>query len=108
MSSRGPCVSSRSSLRNRARPRGPGPMWTNPVDSLGVVKLGVCPLSGGAWGGRGDAGGLVGAWVGLVAVSLSLLFSTSSWSADLRVMSGGAPREVVAALTPEFENQTGH
>jgi len=50
----------------------------------------------------------MGAWVGLVAVSLSLLFSTSSWSTDLRAMSGGAPQEVVAALTPEFENQTGH
>jgi len=48
------------------------------------------------------------AWVGLVAVSLSLLFSTHGWSAELRVMSGGAPQEVVAALTPEFENQTGH
>ena len=48
------------------------------------------------------------AWIGLVAVSLSLLFSSPGWSADLRVMSGGAPQEVVAALTPEFENRTGH
>src|SRR3954471_16332780 len=48
------------------------------------------------------------AWVGLVAVSLSLLFSSPGWPADLRVMSGGAPQEVVAALTPEFENRTGH
>src|SRR3954471_3441957 len=48
------------------------------------------------------------AWGGLIAVSLSLLFSLPGWSADLRVMSGGAPQEVVAALTPEFENQTGH
>src|SRR4051812_20905633 len=48
------------------------------------------------------------AWVGLVAVSLSLLFPTHGWSADLQVMSGGAPQEGVAVLTPEFENQTGH
>src|SRR3954463_13706119 len=48
------------------------------------------------------------AWFGLVAVSLSLLFSSPGWSADLRVMSGGAPQEVVAALTPEFESRTGH
>src|SRR3954471_20207050 len=47
------------------------------------------------------------AWVGLVAVSLSLLFSSPGWPADLRVMSGGAPQEVLGALTPEFENQTG-
>ena len=38
----------------------------------------------------------------------ALLGSSAGWSAELRVMSGGAPQEVVAALTPEFENQTGH
>ena len=48
------------------------------------------------------------AWIGLAVISLSLLLSTRGWSADLRVMSGGAPQEVLAALTPEFENQTGH
>ena len=29
-------------------------------------------------------------------------------AADIRVMSGGAPKEVLAVLTPEFEKQTGH
>lgn len=28
--------------------------------------------------------------------------------ADIHVMSGGAPKEVLAVLTPEFEKQTGH
>jgi molybdate transport system substrate-binding protein len=28
--------------------------------------------------------------------------------ADIRVMSGGAPKEVLAVLTPQFEKQTGH
>src|SRR3954447_11641456 len=46
--------------------------------------------------------------IGLAVISLSLLWSTRGWSADLRVMSGGAPQEVLAALTPEFENRTGH
>src|SRR3954452_5257408 len=48
------------------------------------------------------------AWLGLAGISLSLLLSAPRWSADLRVMSGGAPQEVLAALTPEFENRTGH
>ena len=50
----------------------------------------------------------VRAWIGLAVISLSLLWSTCGWSADLRVMSGGAPQEVLAALTPQFENRTGH
>jgi molybdate transport system substrate-binding protein len=29
-------------------------------------------------------------------------------AADIRVMSGGAPKEVLAVLTPEFERETGH
>jgi molybdate transport system substrate-binding protein len=29
-------------------------------------------------------------------------------AADIQVMSGGAPKEVLAVLTPEFEKQTGH
>jgi len=29
-------------------------------------------------------------------------------AADIRVMSGGAPKEVLAVLTPEFEKRTGH
>ena len=47
-------------------------------------------------------------WVGLAVILLSVLLPTQGWPADFRVMSGGAPQEVVAALTPEFENQTGH
>jgi molybdate transport system substrate-binding protein len=31
-----------------------------------------------------------------------------SMAADIRVMSGGAPKEVLSVLTPEFEKQTGH
>ena len=31
-----------------------------------------------------------------------------SMAADIRVMSGGAPKEVLGVLTPEFERQTGH
>jgi len=31
-----------------------------------------------------------------------------SMAADIRVMSGGAPKEVLSLLTPEFEKQTGH
>ena len=48
------------------------------------------------------------AWIGLAVISLSPLWSTRGWSADLRVMSGGAPQELLAALKPEFENRTGH
>ncbi len=28
--------------------------------------------------------------------------------ADINVLSGGAPKEVLAVLTPEFEKKTGH
>jgi molybdate transport system substrate-binding protein len=48
------------------------------------------------------------AWIGLAVASLALLLSTPGWSADIRVMSGGAPQEVLATLTPEFESRTGH
>jgi molybdate transport system substrate-binding protein len=34
--------------------------------------------------------------------------ATSAGAADIRVMSGGAPQEALAVLTPEFEKQTGH
>jgi molybdate transport system substrate-binding protein len=57
-------------------------------------------------GRRGEVS--MSAWIGLAVASLALLLSTPGWSADLRVMSGGAPQEVLAALTPEFENRTGH
>ena len=33
---------------------------------------------------------------------------TSSSAADIRVLSGGAPQDVLAVLTPAFEKQTGH
>ena len=43
----------------------------------------------------------------LAAVALGISGSTVL-AADIRVMSGGAPKEVLAVLTPEFEKQTGH
>src|SRR5215207_6966896 len=59
MSSRGPFVSSRSSLRNRARPRRPSPMsansWREPcghVDesrSLGHASPGTVDVDAAAW-----------------------------------------------------------
>ena len=41
--------------------------------------------------------------LGMVGISGSTVLA-----ADIRVMSGGAPKEVLAVLTPEFEKQTGH
>ena len=46
--------------------------------------------------------------LGWTVLTLTLLGSAQGWSADLRVMSGGAPQDVLAVLTPEFERQTGH
>ena len=43
----------------------------------------------------------------LAALALSVSGSTSL-AADIHVMSGGAPKEVLAVLTPQFEQQTGH
>jgi molybdate transport system substrate-binding protein len=43
----------------------------------------------------------------LAACALSIAGSTVL-GADIRVMSGGAPKEVLAVLTPEFEKRTGH
>ena len=37
-----------------------------------------------------------------------MMTMTSSPAAEIRVYSGGAPKEVLAALAPEFEKQTGH
>ena len=45
--------------------------------------------------------------VGLIAMS-AVLTSTPVPSAEIRVMSGGAPKEVFALLAPKFEQQTGH
>src|ERR1043166_688781 len=43
-----------------------------------------------------------------VALAAASLAGSSSLAADIHVMSGGAPKEVLAVLTPEFEKQTGH
>lgn len=44
----------------------------------------------------------------LAALGLSVISGSTVLAADIRVMSGGAPKEVLAVLTPEFEKQTGH
>ena len=44
----------------------------------------------------------------LAALGLSIISGSTVLAADIRVMSGGAPKEVLAVLTPEFEKQTGH
>ena len=36
------------------------------------------------------------------------LSATESLAADIRVYTGGAPKEALAAMTPDFEKQTGH
>ena len=43
----------------------------------------------------------------LAACALSI-FGSMSLAAEIHVMSGGAPKEVLAVLTPQFEQQTGH
>jgi len=43
----------------------------------------------------------------LAALGLSISGSTGL-AADIHIMSGGAPKEVLAVLTPQFEQQTGH
>ena len=45
------------------------------------------------------------------ALCLAALLSgigSAAVAADIQVMSGGAPKEVLAVLTPMFEKQTGH
>ena len=44
----------------------------------------------------------------LAALGLSIISGSTVLAADIRVMSGGAPKEVLAVLTPKFEKQTGH
>jgi molybdate transport system substrate-binding protein len=39
---------------------------------------------------------------------MSVMASTSVAAAEIRVMSGGAPKEVFELLVPQFEKQTGH
>ena len=48
------------------------------------------------------------AYLAALSVAASIFTATSSLAADIRVFSGGAPREALSALTQEFEKQTGH
>src|SRR6185295_5075561 len=45
--------------------------------------------------------------LGLLA-ALASNIGSAALAADIHVMTGGAPKEVLAVLTPEFEKQTGH
>src|SRR3954465_13151517 len=45
-------------------------------------------------------------FVGLVLVAV--LFTGKAQSADIRVLSGGAPQAALLQLVPEFERATGH
>jgi molybdate transport system substrate-binding protein len=42
------------------------------------------------------------------AALASNILGSAALAADIQVMSGGAPKEVLAVLTPEFEKHTGH
>jgi len=44
----------------------------------------------------------------LIALSVAMVTSMSVSATEIRVMSGGAPKEVFAQLTPKFEQQTGN
>ena len=44
----------------------------------------------------------------LVALTAAMGISMSASAAEIHVMSGGAPKEVFALLTPKFEQQTGN
>lgn len=44
----------------------------------------------------------------LLALFAAPVTAMSASAAEIRVMSGGAPQEVFAALTPQFEKKTGH
>jgi molybdate transport system substrate-binding protein len=48
------------------------------------------------------------AYFAVFSIAASIFTATLSFAADIRVFSGGAPREVLSALTPEFEKLTGH
>ncbi len=45
---------------------------------------------------------------GLIVLTAAMVTSMSVSAAEIHVMSGGAPKEVFALLTPKFEQQTGH
>lgn len=44
----------------------------------------------------------------LAALCATHISGSMALAADIHVMSGGAPKEVLSVLTPEFEKQTGH
>jgi len=44
----------------------------------------------------------------LVPAALASISGSAALAADIHVMTGGAPKEVLAVLTPEFEKRTGH
>jgi molybdate transport system substrate-binding protein len=44
----------------------------------------------------------------VLAALVSIASGSSAVAADIHVMTGGAPKEVLAVLTPQFEKQTGH
>ena len=44
----------------------------------------------------------------LVLVALASISGSTTLAADIHVMTGGAPKEVLAVLAPEFEKRTGH
>jgi molybdate transport system substrate-binding protein len=46
--------------------------------------------------------------INLILFALPLLPAMQGWAADIKIMSGGAPQQVLAVLTPEFEKQTGN
>ncbi len=48
------------------------------------------------------------AYLAVLSLAASFFTATSCFAGDIRVFSGGAPREALSALTPEFERQTGH
>ena len=48
------------------------------------------------------------AYVAVLSVAVSIITATSCFAEDIRVFSGGAPREALNALTREFEQRTGH
>jgi len=48
------------------------------------------------------------AYLAVLSVTALFLADTFCFAGDIRVFSGGAPREALSALTPEFEKLTGH
>ncbi|MEA2870572.1 MAG: molybdate transport system substrate-binding protein [Hyphomicrobiales bacterium] len=44
----------------------------------------------------------------LVLAVLASISGSAALAADIHVMTGGAPKEVLGVLTPQFEKQTGH